>query len=382
MSATGRPDANAPAASDIAAHLRDAGFVRLVAARRGDAVAATGLLVNALRRADVPYQSSVVAMPDDPIRATDADLTIALGRPSVRADLTIGVGPIPASRTAFEVATQLAAPESLERSTLTLALAGVCAAGDHPAGELLAAAEADGIERRPGVGVPTADLADGLAHSLLVHAPFSGAVADARATLDGLELPDALSVDARRRVASTVALAVAGDSAATARASESVERLLRPLAGSRFGTIPGYADVLAATVQERPGLAVPLALDTVKTETAREVWRTHASRAHDAVRDVRTGRYDGLFVARCSGDAPVDTVARLVRDFRSPEPLVLVVADGRAVATTSDAETNVGTTIQQVAASVGGTGGGTTTRGRAWFDVEPTEFVVAFRGAV
>lgn len=381
MSATGRSDANAPAASDIAARLRDAGFVRLIAARSGDAVAATGLLVNALRQADVLYQSSVVAMPDETTRATDVDLTITLGRPSARADLTVGVGSTPASRTAFEVATQLAAPDSLDRATLVLALAGVCAAGDHPDGELLAAAEADGIERRPGLGVPTADLADGLAHSLLVHAPFSGSVADAEGTLAGLELPDEHDEDARR-VASTVALAVAGDPDATPRATECVERFLRPLAGSRFGTIPGYADVLAGMVHERPGLAVPLALDAVETEMALDAWRAHATRAHQAVRDVRTGRYDGLFVARCSGDAPLDTVAQLVRDFRSPEPLVLVVADGQAVATATGTETDIGTTIQDVAKRVGGTGTGTTTHGRARFDVDTTEFVVEFREAV
>jgi hypothetical protein len=382
MSAIGRPDANAPAASDVATRLRDAGFVRLVAARSGDAVAATGLLVSALQREDVPSQSSVVAMPDDPKRATDADLTIALGRPSTRADLTVGVGSTPASRTAFEVATQLAAPDNLDRSALTLALAGVCAAGSHPDGELLAAAEADGIERRPGVGVPTDDLTDGLAHSLSIHAPFSGSVAAAAQTLDGLELPDTLDEDARRRVASTVALAVAGDTEATSRATECVERVLRPYTGSRFGTIAGFADVLSGTVHERPGLAIPLALDAIEAEAALDAWRAHASRAHEAVREVRTGRYDGLFVARCSGDAPVDTVARLVRDFRSPEPLVLVVADGRAAATAGDAEANVGTTIQEVAAKVGGTGTGTTTRGRAQFDVDATEFVVAFREAV
>ncbi|PSP29180.1 hypothetical protein BRC65_00745 [Halobacteriales archaeon QH_2_65_14] len=377
MSATGRPGADAPDASDVATRLRDAGFVRLVAGASGDAVAAAGLLASALGSLDVPYQSSVVPLPEPADRATDDDVTVALGRPSADADLTVGTGSTPASRTAFDVASRLAVPDA------ELALAGTCAAGVHPGEELLAAGSERGIERRPGVGIPTSNPVAGLAHSTLVHAAFSGSVEDAADAIGRLDVPDALADDDWRRVASLVAFTVTEEG--TPRGATRVEGFLRPLAspGSRFETVEGYGDVLDAVAHERPGLAVPLALGALERETALDAWRRHASRAHEAVRAASAGRYDGLFVARCGADAPLGTVARLVRDYRSPEPLVLVVTDGAAcVAATDDspaASHHVGSMVAEAATSVGGDGTGTATRARARFDVEPTEFVVALR---
>jgi hypothetical protein len=374
MSTTDRTDGFGPGASDIAATLRESGFVRLVAAADGDALAALGLLTDALGDADTPFQATVSPLPVEANRATDADHTVALGRPSTAADATLGVE-ASASRAAYEVAAALGTPDPV------LACAGVVAAGGSPEGQPLADGEAAGLDRRPGIAGPTADPVDALVHSTLVHAPVSG---EAGLADDLLGDVDTGRTDeaTHRRVASLVALAVAGDESGTARGAEAAERFLRPYAGGPLETVGGYADVLDALARTRPGLGVALALGRGDREAALDAWREHARRAHAAVRESATGRYDGLFVARCGDGAPVGTVARLVRDFRSPEPVVLVVADGEAAATrTAGADTHLGEATREAAAAVGGTGGGSQSRARATFAADGTEFVAAFREA-
>jgi hypothetical protein len=359
--------------------LRDAGFVRLVAAADGDALAALGLLADALGDAGTPFQATVSALPAAAERGTEADCTVALGRPATPADVSLGPDPS-TSRAAYGVAAALGSPDPV------LACAGTVAAGGVPDGAPLADARAD-LDRRPGLAGPTGDPVDALAHSTLVHAPASG---DPERAADLLgDAPDETgdrnetgAGNADRRLASLVALAVAGDGAGTPRGAEAVGRFLRPHAGGPFGTLGGYADVLDAAARERPGLGVALALGTGDREAALETWRDRGRRAHEAVRGATTGRYDGLFVARCDGSAPLGTVARLLRDFRSPEPVVLVVGDGEAAAVGTDgAGTELGRTAAEAAAAAGGTGGGTADRARATFETDDTEFVVAFREA-
>lgn len=372
MSTAGTPQTDTPAASDIAARLREAGFVRLVAAGTGDGVAAAGLLAAAMDRQHVAYQTSVVPLPDAGGRATSADLTVALDRPATDADLTLGTDGDPASVATFAVARELASDTeaALPETVAVLALAGPLGVGREPGERVLAAAD---IERRPGVAVPVADTAAGLAHSTLVHAPFSGSVPDTRERLAGL--PD------DRAIASAVALAVAGDEAGVPRGAEAVEQLLRPRVGGPFETVGGYADVLDTLAREQPGHAVAAALGA--DLSVLDVWRDHARQAHTAVREARTGRYDGLFVARCDGQAPVGTVARLVRDYRSPEPVVLVVADGEAaMLAVPDASADVGAAVETAARAVDGEGAGTRLRGRARFDTESSAFVLEAREAV
>jgi len=333
MSTIGRQSEDG--ARDAASSLREAGLVHLAPAATGDAIAATGVLARSLDALDVPFQISVVRQPADAARATEADRTVALGRPSPDADRSLGTDR-PASVTAFEVAQSLDATITESTDVAVLAAAGVVAAGDEPTGALAEAlADAD-IERRPGVAVPTDDLADGLAHSTLVHAPFSGDPEATRATLAERDAAEPTDDEARRRVASIVALTTLDATGADTRAATAVEDVLRPYAGGPLTTIGGYADVLDAAVRERPGVAVALALghDAV-TEAALSAWRTHAGRAHDAVRDATVRRHAGLIVAETAG--PTGTVARLLRDFRSPEPLALVADGDRAtLAVTAD----------------------------------------------
>ncbi|MFW5918006.1 MAG: recombinase RecJ [Haloferacaceae archaeon] len=325
MSTTGRQSGDA---RDAASSLREAGLVHLAPAATGDAIAATGVLARALRAVDVPFQISVVRPGSDGVRATEADRTVALGRASSDADLSFDDGRSVTAAT-VDVARSLDATAAQSADSVALAAAGVIAAGNEPSGALAEAlADAD-IERRPGVAIPTDDLAEGLAHSTLVHAPFSGDPDALREWLAERDLTDPPDEDGGRRVASFVALRTVEATDADTRAATAVEAVLRPYAGGPLRTIGGYGDVLDAAVREQPAVAVALALGhETATDAALSVWRTHADRAHDAVRNATVRRHAGLVVAETDG--PVGTVARLLADFRSPEPRALVVDGDRA----------------------------------------------------
>lgn len=343
-----------PAAT--AATLREADFVRLVALPDGDALAATGLLAGALRAAGIPFQTRVrgprpVDHEGADTEGTDTDTLVRVGgRDPAAADVHLPGNAVPASVAAHAIAGELGATGSP-----TLALAGAVAAGATPGAAgtapLLEAAERAGaVERRPGLAVPVADLADGLAHATLVRGPFSGAPDRARERLGLDDRPDETpgSDEERRRIASLVAVEAATAPDAPPRAAEAVERLLRPYAtgSGPFATLAGGADVLRAVARERPGAGVALTLcdgdaDDLR-ETALAAWRAHGRAVHgllDDASDGTTERHGGLFVVRADEASlgRVWTAARLLRDFRSPEPAALVVGDGvAAVAATSD----------------------------------------------
>ena len=356
---------------------------------RRDALAASGVLARALSDRDRPFQVSVADLPADTERTTDADLTVAVGRRDPLADCSLAGLAEPASETAFAVARELDADPDA-----ALALAGCVADGRAATGAVTEAAEATGLERRPGVAVPTTDLVDGLAHSTLVHAPFSGDSGAAAAALaaagfeTGGDDADEPRVDApdldegeRRRAASLVALRTVGDDSVPPRGGHAVERALRPSVGGPFETVGGYADVLDAVARERPGTGVALALGHDVGEAALDAWRAHARRAHAAVADATTGRYDGLFVARAeTAGAPVATLARLVHDYRSPEPVTLAVTEGAAAVVADDRE--IGPVLTTAAEGVDGTAAATGTTGRARFDAETGAVITAVREAL
>jgi hypothetical protein len=318
MSAADRP-ASTPAASDVAAACREADFVRLVGTADGDALAAVGVLARALRAIDVPFHASVAPVPAP--GETDADLTVTVGTDGGDLSLTEAT----TSAHAYEAARELAG----EDADPMLALAGVAASGAVPGEAGAGLLEAAAPDRRPGLGVPVVDLADGLAHSTLVHVPTSGDVDATRESLtDAVGDPSDPDKTTHRKAASYLALhAVRG---APARAAEAVERALHPYEGEPFGTVAGYADVLDAVARERPGTGVALALGHDTRESALAAWRDHAGRAHGTLADGDTGRHDGLFVVRAGPDAPLGTAARLARDYRSPEPTVLALGPSEA----------------------------------------------------
>lgn len=365
MSTAGRPDpVHAPA--DVATHLREADFIRLVAAPDGDALAATGLLGRALAAVDIPFHVSVQSLPEP--GSTEAPCTIGLGHDV--GDCSLGDPCV--SQTAFAVAQELGhTPDPV------LALVGETAAGQVP-GETgdsaLAAAREDGrFERRPGVGVPTEDLADGLAHSTLFHATFSGTIAGAE------EVLTAASVDGEvdhRRLASLVAVHALEN--APDRAASAVERALRPwTTAGPFQTVAGFGDVLEATARHRPGTAVALALGHGGREPALDAWRDHATLAHTAVRKGDLERLHGLVIARVDG--AVQTVARLVRDFRSPEPVAVAICEDEVAIATTDRD--AGRLAADGAAAAGGRGSGRTATGYAAIE-DVDAFLEALRGAL
>lgn len=319
MATTGRADESEP----VAASCRDAEFVGLVGAPDGDALAAVGLLGRALAPADVPFHARLGATEGE----TEADCSVAVGTDDDRADHCItGTADRSASERARAVAAELAEADA------ALALSGRVAAGHAPRGCPLA----DEFERQPGVAVPTGDLADGLAHTTLVHASFSGDRAAAAAALGDLELGAGPDEADRRRVASLLAFAVAGDERAPPRAATAVERALHPHVGGPFETIQGYADVLDALARTCPGLGVAVALGRAAPDAALEAWREHGRHVHEVVGGADLERRGGLAVAGIDGP-PAAPVARLLRDFRSPAQAVLVVGETRsALATTAD----------------------------------------------
>ncbi|WP_136715719.1 hypothetical protein [Halorientalis salina] len=389
MSTADRPAGPTTAASDVAAACRDADFVRLVATADGDALAATGVLARALDATDRPFQASVVAPAADTTRETEADLTVTIGHATATADRSIERGATPLSEIANAAARELAGT-----GDPVLALAGATTAPATPSGDLLEGATEAGAVQQPGVAIPTGNVADGLAHSTLVHAPFSGDADRTDEVLRELGVPesaDELGADDRRRLASTVAIRTVKPESATARGAERVERALRPHAlDGPFATVEGYGDVLDAVAREQPGTGVALALGHDTREAALSAWRTHGDRAHRALRSATTGRYDGLFVARGGvedlgvsdvRDVPVGTVARLLGDFRSPEPVALFVTDGRAAATATDGR-DLATTMEAAAAAVDGRAGATSHGAQATFETDTSDLIMAFREAL
>jgi hypothetical protein len=282
------------------------------------------VLCRALDDRRVPFQAAVSRSGADD--AGDADATVAVGLD--RPDATHAFVTDPVSE-AYAVADALSTPD------VVLGLAGRRAGTQAASGRIVEDATAAGLSRRPGLAVPTPDPVDGLAHSTLVHGPFSGD-ADAADALVG-EFED--SADGWRRLASDVALAVATSAPPASRAGAALERFLRPHAGGPLETVGGYADVLDALARRAPGLGIAAVIGDVDSDAALDVWRSHARAVHDAVAAADVRRHDGLVTADVTVDDPaVESVARLLRDYRSPEPAAFVAGrDRSALAVGEDA---------------------------------------------
>ncbi|WP_207590260.1 exonuclease [Halomontanus rarus] len=375
MSTTGRQ----ADVESLAAAVESADFVRVIARADGDSLAASGVLARALDRRTIPFQVSVATtIGERTTRATDGDdLTLVVGVSDASSDRTrhLESSDRPTSLLACDLVGELedegeAEQEKEQEQEGTagpdpvLALAGAFAAGVEPgAGEtewlLESAIDRGLVVRRPGVAVPTDDLADGLAYTTQCRAPWSGDLESVRGVLEDIGLSQSnsrssdgsdsdidadsntvLEDDDHRRLGSVVALDVVGHEDVSTRGATAIGRLLRPYetptASAGFTTIGGYADVLEATAEHAPGLGVALAMGHDVRESALEVWRDHGRRAHAALDAASTGRYDGLFVVGID-DGPVESVARLAAAFRSPEPLVLAIGDGEAAVATLDA---------------------------------------------
>lgn len=365
------PEREADTVDAVTAAIESAGFVRIAARPDGDALAAAGLLARALSGRETPFQVRVAGSVADRTASASDDPD----EPTVVIGACEAAGPVidpvvdrrPASVVAADVARELGGPVDP-----VLALAGAFATGVDPgAGEterlLETARDRDAVvaERRPGVAIPTADVVDGLAHATLLSAPWSGDVEATREALSSIDLDD----DAWRRAGSVVALDVVGDPDVSDAAATSIGRALRPHAtvDAPFETIGGYADVLDAVARSEPGTAVALAMghDGVR-DAALTAWREHARRVHDVLGSTAVARHDGYCVleTEATGDGEtesqqrppiVETVARLAVDYRSPEPVALVVTpDAIGIATRSDVQ-DVEPVVDAIGRSLDGT---------------------------
>lgn len=423
-------------ASSAASALSDASFVRVVARATGDAVAAAGLLGRALDARGTPFQVSVASTIAERSRrvadAAAADATVVVGTANDADAIAIDPGDEPASVAAWRLAREFDG-----RSDPVLALAGVVAAGELPgagsSATVLEAAESnDRLSQRPGVAGPTDDVVDTLAHSTLLHASFSGSTGEARDALAKLGLGE--SDDAagsfddaeRRRVASYAAVDATGHAEAPPVAGDGIERALRPYAIANdehatasdendavkatasdepaFATVAGYADVLDVVAETAAGTAVALALGHAVADSAIDAWRDRAEAAHAAVSECERSRHAGLTCVHDVGahdgaddggaqdgahdDAPLGATARLVRDYRSPEPVVAAFGDDAvALAAAADAVdagdvAPLGDPLARVTTRVGGEYDATATRGYATLATDTDSFVTELREAL
>lgn len=369
MSSSPASDAG-PEPSPVATALSRGAFLRVFTRPSGDAVAAAGVIARAARTAGAGFQLRTTreTTVGDTKAETDGDeRAVAIGW-----DAPDAIGLVPESGAVAVQAADAVREAGIDPDPI-LALAGAFAAGVEPGaggtGALIEAAERrDAVVERPGVAVPTADVADGLAHTTRLRLPVSGD-ADAAAEFVADFASDAtdLGPEAHRNLASVVALDATAE--APPSAVPATERVLDPFVtpNGSFETVGGFAEVLDATARIDPGTAVALALDpgTVRG-TGIDCWRDHAEIVHATLDAAETAHYDGVLVVRADGiDAETtrdegdhDTVvgayptaARLARDFCSPEQTALVVGDGgAAVASTRDAPSAVETLSTVVAA--------------------------------
>jgi len=323
---------------------------------------------------------------------------VGVGSNHATADVTVAPEAGPASLPAYRIAAAVTDGSDAATPDPVLALAGVVAGGAHPASvaaELVEAAETAGaLVRQPGVATPVDDAVDGLTHSTLLHAPFSGDRDATASAVSSLRLPDDeadadADAESRRSIASRVALAIAGDDDATPWAADAVERVLRPYTTPEapVATLGGFADVLTATARERPGTGVALALGHGGRDAALDAWREHGRAVHHGLDAASTTRHDGVFAVRVEGEVAgtpgrLATLARLARDFRSPEPLVVAVGDG--IAAVSARESGAAAAAATLAAefpSAKAASTGASTRALARFDADTpvAEIVAAIR---
>ncbi|MFP4217714.1 MAG: hypothetical protein ACLFR6_02555 [Salinarchaeum sp.] len=355
MATAGRATGATPAPTEAATALREATFVRILTRRDGDAIAAAGVLARMLSAAGTPFQVAPTASRAQRARRVnegDPDATTVAIGPVDRADVTIA-GPT-ATRAAVEIVRAAGGdPPS------ALALAGLTASGVSLDDDSIQET-AEGLTRRPGVGLPVAELTTGLAFTLWLHAEFSGDPEAVAAHLEPLNVtddPTRLDSDAHRRVASLVA--VLGTNTPTPqRAAETIDTLVYPTVhAGPFPTVEGYAEVLDAVAREHPGTAVAIALGGDAIDSARTSWRQHAEAVHAAIEAAETERYGGLYAAFVA-DHRALTVARVLHRSVSPEPVTLVLGEQRA-ALVGDPEADLRAATTAIAETVSGSSDGT-----------------------
>lgn len=324
MATTGRSAETTPAPERAATLCRESEFVHLVGSPDGDSLAAIGVLGRALDTLSVPYQASIARTPADAAtRLVDGGESISIGLPEtgdtrfVEGSLAVG---------AYETARILDTdPDPI------LAIAGAIAGGFSPTGPALEAAEEAGVQERPGLGLPTADLTTGLAYSGWLHAEFSGDEQQAGAFLADIGLPAEMDDDAHTRLASTIALEITG-AVGDERPAAGLADVVAPLSSpGPFETVEGHADVLDAVAMNAAGIGLAFVLGHTNSDAAVEEWKTARERLHRTVHHVELEDWNEFQVGTAETQDP-RAAARLVRDFRADGPVVIVGQDAVALA--------------------------------------------------
>lgn len=341
------------AADDLAAAIDSAAFVRIVAAPTGDAVAAAGLLGRACRERSVGFQVSVAPCERD----TEADLRVAIGCRG--GDRAIGL-----DRPASPIAGRLGRADQNDPA--------LAAVGERLSG-------AGGSDPVPGVAGPTGDPVDDLAHSTLLRGPFSGDRAAVEALCDRLSIdPASADAAAHRRLAGAAAVRTVAAPEAPPAAGRAISAAIGRTEAGPFASVGGLADVLDVLADTRPGEATTLALGGAVPDAIAH-WRAAASRAHEALDDATTGRYDGLGVFRLAADAPVGTVARLAVAYVTPEPLALAIAGDRLALASRTDDADARARLAGATDALGGTAVGNRMRAVGRIDADAADVIGAVR---
>jgi hypothetical protein len=219
-----------------------------------------------------------------------------------------------------------------------------------------------------------------LAHTTLAHTDFSGRPSAAEEAIEALEDSAATDDLEGRRLASLLILETVGHVDASTRAGQAIEQAVHPyLIDHPFSTLGGFADVLDALAYRAPGLVVAHGLGSELNDEVLDLWRQQAKAVHAGVRSADLARYDGFVVAQTSG--PVESAARVIRDFRSPEALVIAIGEGEAGIAAVDQP--VAEIVAQAATDIGGSALGRATRSYARFEPGQEEaFIASLREAL
>lgn len=305
--------------ADLAESLHGADRVRVVGRADGDGLAAAALYGRALGSLAVPRHISLSPNREAAAPTLEAnDVTVAPGLDEHEP------GEQSAALAAYETALELGTDPDPG-----LAVAGAVAANVEPHGPALDAAREAGMDTRPGLGIPTAELRTGLAYSTRFHAPFSGDPDSVASFLDEWDRSEPADPDDRREVAAAVAL----DATAQApgeRAVSALEGVLAPrVAPGPFETIEGFADVLNAAARFDPGAGLAALLGSVDRERLLAAWKQYGTQVHEAVAALPKTD-ESTVTATVEDVSPID-VARLGHAFRVPADR-LAVAGPEAIA--------------------------------------------------
>ena len=307
---------------DLASRIRSADMVAMSTSESAEAIAATGLLVGALQAIEHPFHVRVGRLPT--VTYVDRLTTVSVGEADPTADI---VFPAPVIDDVCGLVHDL---DQTPDSTLT-AVSRISWGVPHTLSD----------QRTPGIGL-VEELPDGLAHSTLVHGPWSS------------EANEITHEQNDRDLASEVVLETLAASPCQRRTGEALKQAVNPvpLEEGPFSTIEGYADILGVLTDVDPGLALALVCGQLdRREEALSTWRSAAQAIHKAIQDGPATQHDEIAVYRDVEAAPA-MLARLAQQFSVNAETVIAIADGSVGVAGSPATIETVSTIDAIESPV------------------------------